>query len=276
MAGNDAISAIRLALLIDGDNVSAAYMPIIMREAGKLGTVAIRRIYGQFKSGKMKSWMKQIEDFGITPVNVSPLVHGKNATDMKLVIEAMDMLHGRHLDGVCIASSDGDFTPLAARIRASALAAYGFGAKKAPAAYKEEFEKFFECDTLLAAEKKVSPQGIPAGAPPSQRRQAAAAIATPAPAPRPVPAPAARPERRPAASIPLELRDKIFDAIDRAMGPDGRANVRAVGNAIRRVVPDFQSKDYGFGTTGTLVRSLPGIEVTKKGSDTYVSWKRTQ
>ena len=101
----------------------------------------------------MKSWMKHIDDFDLTAVNVSPLTRGKNATDMKLVIEAMDMLTGRQLDGVCIASSDGDFTPLAERIRASALSVFGFGAKKAPKGYKDAFDRFYECDTLLAAEK---------------------------------------------------------------------------------------------------------------------------
>ena len=145
-------AATKLALLIDGDNISATYQPLIMREAEQRGTVAIRRIYGQFKSGKMKSWLKHIDEFDLTAVNVSPLTHGKNATDMKLTIEAMDMLSGRQLDGICIASSDGDFTPLAARIRASALTVYGFGAKKAPKGYKEEFDRFYECDTLLAGE----------------------------------------------------------------------------------------------------------------------------
>jgi hypothetical protein len=138
-------AATKLALLIDGDNVSATYMPFIMREAGRIGAIAVRRIYGQFKSGKMKSWLKHIDEFELTAVNVSPLTRGKNATDMKLVIEAMDMLYGRQLDGVCIASSDGDFTPLAVRIRANAVACYGFGMKKAPAGYKAEFDHFFEC-----------------------------------------------------------------------------------------------------------------------------------
>ncbi len=150
----NAAAVTKLALLIDGDNVSATYMPLIMREAEMIGVVAIRRIYGQFKSGKMKSWLKQLDVFDLTPVNVSPLTRGKNATDMKLVIEAMDMLGGRGFDGFLIASSDGDFTPLVARIRASAVACYGFGMKKAPAAYKAEFDRFFECDTALAAEKK--------------------------------------------------------------------------------------------------------------------------
>ena len=179
MTNHAATAATKLALLIDGDNISATYLPLIMREAEKHGMIAVRRIYGQFKSGKMKSWMKHVDDFDLTPVNVSPLTKGKNATDMKLVIEAMDMLNGRQLDGICIASSDGDFTPLALRIRASALSVFGFGAKKAPKAYKDEFDRFYECDTLLAAEKAGQKQQQPA-----ERKPAAPAASKPAePAP---------------------------------------------------------------------------------------------
>ena len=268
-------AATKLALLIDGDNISATYLPLIMREAGKHGTVAVRRLYGQFKSGKMKSWMKHVEEFDLTPVNVSPLTSGKNATDMKLVIEAMDMLHGRQLDGVCIASSDGDFTPLAARIRGNALAVFGFGAKKAPAGYKAEFDRFYECDTLLAAGKKegsVRPAPARKAASPAAPRPRAgqrttvAAPRTPAAMP-PRAAPVAKSAR---AEIPVE---QVREAIDAAMGEDGRAHMRTVGNKLTRAVPGFTAKAYGYKTITDLVGALPGIELTKQGSDTFVRWK---
>ena len=269
-------AATKLALLIDGDNISATYMPLIMREAEQRGTVAIRRIYGQFKSGKMKSWLKHLDEFDLTAVNVSPLTRGKNATDMKLTIEAMDMLSGRQLDGICIASSDGDFTPLAARIRASALTVYGFGAKKAPKGYKEEFDRFYECDTLLAAEKKEG-----AGKPAPARRPASVA-----PKPRSAPRPAAAappkvavapqraaPPARPAkAEIPVA---QVMEAIDAAMTDEGYAPMRAVGNQLTRAIPGFAARAYGYKTITDLVGSLPGVQLTKQGSDTFVVWKPT-
>jgi hypothetical protein len=264
MPANDMTATIKLALLIDGDNVSAIYMPIIMREAGKLGAIAIRRIYGQFKSGKMNSWQKQIDDFNLTPVNVSPLVHGKNATDMKLVIEAMDIMNRRNLDGFCIASSDGDFTPLVSRIRHNALSVYGFGAKKAPAAYREEFERFYECDTLLAAEKKAASGVVQ----PLATRPAAVAPKSPPP-PKPL-------KQAAAPVVPSELREKIFEVIERTKGSDGLAHAGRLGHSIRQAIPDLRVKDYGFSTIITLVRKLPGVDVTKKGNDTYVSRKRDQ
>jgi len=275
----------KLALLIDGDNVSAAYMPLIMREAEKHGAVAVRRIYGQFKSGKMKSWQKHVEEFDLTPVNVSPLTRGKNATDMKLVIEAMDMLYGRQLDGMCIASSDGDFTPLAARIRGNAVACYGFGAKKAPAGYKAEFDRFYECDTLLAAEKKSAPRKA---APPAQKP---AAPPPPKAAPRqaaPGTAPSARVTRRIAAKTPspqqaapkarrsdarvasVPVAD-LLAAIDRKKDGSGWTHLRVLGSELVR--SGFSPREYHY-KVGSLVHSHSGvIELKKEGNETLVRRK---
>ena len=277
---NPATAATKLALLIDGDNISATYMPLIMREAEKIGVIAVRRIYGQFKSGKMKSWMKHVEAFDLTAVNVSPLTHGKNATDMKLVIEAMDMLNGRQLDGICIASSDGDFTPLAARFRASALSVLGFGAKKAPKAYKDEFDRFFECDTLLAAEKaepkqrqpaerKPAPPPAPKAADPApaRRRRKPPAKKTTAPAATAAAAPSTKATK---VELPVE---QVMDAIDAAMGDNGLAHMRMVGNKLTRAIPGFAAKTYGYRTITDLVSALPSVELTKQGSETYVRWK---
>ncbi len=284
MAHNPATAATKLALLIDGDNISATYMPLIMREAEQRGAVAIRRIYGQFKSGKMKSWEKHVDAFDLTAVNVSPLTRGKNATDMKLTIEAMDMLNGRQLDGICIASSDGDFTPLAERIRASAISVFGFGAKKAPRGYKDVFDRFYECDTLLAEEKaeekkrqKAEPKpAAPTATKPAEpartrRRRKAPAKKTPAPAATAAPAAAAS-TKATKAEIPVA---KVMEAIDAAMNDDGYAHMRTVGNKLTRAIPGFRAEAFGYKTITDLVGSLPGVQLTKRGSETYVVWKPT-
>jgi hypothetical protein len=268
----------KLALLIDGDNVSASYMPLIMREAELIGVVAIRRIYGQFKSGKMKSWLKQLETFDLTSVNVSPLTRGKNATDMKLVIEAMDMLNGRQLDGFLIASSDGDFTPLVARIRASAVACYGFGMKKAPAAYKAEFDRFFECDTALAAEKKAAPRrpAMPSPEPSSpapvraaSRQTSKPAVAksakrSPQPSPKPAPSKAA-PEMRPD-DIMLVPRDALLDAILKTRGDDGWSHFRDVGQQLSQK----GYKKSQFKLPALRRQYGDAFEVEQRGTEKYV------
>jgi len=246
MNGNGPRAVTKLALLIDGDNVSATYMPLIMREAAKIGAVATRRIYGQFKSGKMKSWQKHLKEYDLTPVNVSPLTRGKNATDMKLVIEAMDMLHGRQLDGFCIASSDGDFTPLAARIRGNAIAVYGFGAKKAPASYKTEFDRFYECDTLLAAEKEKK----------TPARRVTKSIAAKA-----VAGPASKQPPKPPRPSKLALPEaEILTAIDGTRRDDGWSHLSEIKKKLSEAIPDFKSGNYGYRQIGDLVLAAAGIE----------------
>jgi NYN domain/OST-HTH/LOTUS domain len=256
MTVNSAAGVVKLALLIDGDNVSATFMPLIMREAAGIGAVAVRRIYGQFKSGKMKSWLKHVDEYDLTPVNVSPLTRGKNATDMKLVIEAMDMLYGRQLDGFCIASSDGDFTPLAARIRGNAVAVYGFGAKKAPAGYKTEFDRFYECDTLLAAEKKNAPRRTSTPAVPDKptpRRESSAPKAAPV-------ARAPRRGRQPAAPKPPIPTAEILTAIEAVRESDGWSHLGSVSNQLRRAIRDFTPKNHGHSTLKRLIASVPEVE----------------
>ena len=211
-----------------------------------------------------------------------PLTRGKNATDMKLTIEAMDMLSGRQLDGICIASSDGDFTPLAVRIRASALAVFGFGAKKAPQGYKDAFDRFYECDTLLTAEKADEKQRQQ-----TDRKTAAKApkTAEPAPAPArkrraPAKKAAAKPESGPPATMapapppkdgkPEIPAAQVLAAIDAAAMASGRAHMRDVGNRLMRAIPGFSAKTYGYRTITDLVRAVPGLEFAKEGNDTFV------
>jgi len=280
---NQAANMVKLALLIDGDNVSATYMPLIEREAAKLGTLALRRIYGQFESGKMKSWLKHVDEYGLTPVNVSPLTRGKNATDLKLTIEAMDILLGRGLDGLCIASSDGDFTPLAERVRAAAVACYGFGMKKAPAGYKKTFDRFYECDTMLAAEKKparrtAAASDAPKPAAPAPLRAAArqppaprqAAVAGPAPQPaqptrRAQPPSSARPAQAARAEIPAHIVQAVLKIV-RAHG--GSATFRDIGNELPIEIPKFKAAAHGYGSPKAMLKALHGkhgLEVTEDG-----------
>jgi uncharacterized LabA/DUF88 family protein len=274
----NAAAMTKLAMLIDGDNVSASYMPMIMREAEAIGVVATRRLYGQFKTDRMKSWLKQLDIFDLTPVNVSPLTRGKNATDMKLVIEAMDMLNGRGFDGFVIASSDGDFTPLVARIRANAVACYGFGMKKAPAGYKAEFDRFFECDTVLAAEKKSAPRRAavatpkpaapaptPVRAAPRQPTAAPKAVATPRAA-TPVTTPAAPPPQESrrgrqsaAPKLPIPTAE-ILAAIEEVRESDGWSLLGSVSNQLRRRIKDFSPKKHGHSTLKKLVAAMPEVE----------------
>lgn len=234
MAQNEAMATTKLALLIDGDNVRCDFLPIIMREASAIGTVVIRRIYGHFASSTMRPWQGLLHEYALTPVHVPPSSKGKNATDMKLAIEAMDILHERHLDGFCLASSDSDFTTLASRIRENGLAVYGFGEKKSTAPYVAACDRFFYCDLLLEEKEGTRKQ---------QTTEKADALP----------------------------RSEILSAIEATAGDDGWAHLGAVGNILTKRMPDFDPRNFGYRKLSDLVGDVGGVELRRSEPSGVVS-----
>ena len=224
MADTEPNATKRLALLIDGDNIRAELLPIIIREASAIGTIAIRRLYGHFASASMTKWQLVLHEYALTPVHVPPTVKGKNATDMKLAVDAMDLLHQKKLDGFCIASSDSDFTTLASRIREDGLAVYGFGEKKSTAPYVAACDRFFYCDLLLDEEKTG------AGAK--------------------------------ASKIPLPVKE-ILSAIDDASADDGWAHLGEVGTILNKLMPDFDPRNYGYRKLSDLAADMKGVQLKR-------------
>ena len=225
MAGIDANTK-KLALLIDADNVRASFLPVIIREASAIGTITIRRVYGHFGSPTMAPWQKVLHDHALTPVHVPPASRGKNASDMKLAIEAMDLLHQKDLDGICIASSDSDFTALASRIREDGLAVYGFGEKKTTAPYVAACDRFFYCDLLLEQEQEQKEEK------PSKRK----------------------------AQLP---KAEILSAVDDASGDDGSARLGTVGQVLLKRMPDFDPRIYGYRKLSDLVADIADLELRR-------------
>ena len=123
---------LRLAVLIDADNASAAVIADILSEIASLGTASVKRVYGDFTTSSLSGWRKVLAEHAIQPVQQFRNTIGKNASDSALIIDAMDLLHTRELGGFCLVSSDSDFTRLATRIREDGLVVYGFGEEKTP------------------------------------------------------------------------------------------------------------------------------------------------
>lgn len=128
----DAPRSARLAVLIDADNARPAVIEGLLAEIAKYGVAGVRRIYGDWTTQNLSGWKEALLKHSIQPIQQFPNTVGKNATDSAMVIDAMDLLHSRRLDGVCIVSSDSDFTGLARRIREDGLLVIGFGEKKTP------------------------------------------------------------------------------------------------------------------------------------------------
>ena len=132
----------RLAVLIDADNASARYARRVFDAVGKLGEATVRRIYGDFSNGRLASWNAAVREFAIVQHQQPDHAKGKNASDIALVIDAMDLMYRERLDGFCLVSSDSDFTRLAQRLRDGAFRVYGFGEPKTPHAFRNACHRF--------------------------------------------------------------------------------------------------------------------------------------
>lgn len=137
-----------IALLIDADNVSFAKLPQILAELAKYGTPNIRRAYGDWTAPTLKGWTMQLHEYAIRPIQQFNYSAGKNAADMALVIDALELLYTQELAAFCIASSDADFTPLVTHLRASGRDVHGFGERKAPKPFVNACTTFLYLDTL--------------------------------------------------------------------------------------------------------------------------------
>ena len=136
----------KIAVFIDADNAPANKMDKVLSELARYGVVNIRKAYGNWKSAKLKAWEDILHDFAIQPIQQFDLTKGKNATDMALVIDVMDVLYTKNVDVICLVSSDCDFTPLVTRALADGKFVIGFGERKAPLAFVNSCSRFLYLD----------------------------------------------------------------------------------------------------------------------------------
>jgi hypothetical protein len=218
-----------LALLIDADNVDPKFYPEIMESLARLGTVMVRRAYGNPRTWNKKTLRDATLKHALTPVLVIPPIDTKDAADMRLAIDAVDLIHGGRLDGIAIASSDSDFATLATRIAESGLAVHGFGETKTPEPFRAACTTF----TVLVQ--------------PSARRAAAAPAPRPAPAKPAAPARPPAPRARGASKAPARAfpADEVLAAFDESVRDDGWARVGSVRTALARRIGGFDQRHYG-------------------------------
>ncbi|MDB5403088.1 MAG: hypothetical protein QOD93_1672 [Acetobacteraceae bacterium] len=235
----------RLAVLIDADNAPPQIAPGLFEEIAKLGEASVRRIYGDFSGTRLKSWADHLSAHAIIPHQNFANTPGKNASDIALVIDAMDLLHSGRFDGFCLVSSDSDFTRLAARIREQGVDVYGFGEQKTPSSFRQACKRFFYTENLLP------PPPAPAKA---------------APPPKPAkPEKSEKPEAKPVrvmepVSAGLELLHK---AVVQLADDDGWARLDTVGTYILTLAPDFDTRSYGHSKLSNLVTKSGQFEVRR-------------
>ena len=234
----------RLAVLIDADNAPASIVDALFDEIASLGEASIRRIYGDFSGTRQRRWQEVLNRHAINAVQQFNYTTGKNASDITLVIEAMDLLHQERVDGFCLVSSDSDFTRLASRIREQGLIVYGFGEEKTPEAFRNACNRFIYIENLGLAkqdEPPLAPDALSA-----------------------VPLPDLRPPRRSAAdAVPL-----VQKAMAQMSVENGWHDLGVLGQILGNLYPDFDPRTYGSAKLSTLVRKSGAFRDRKRADGT--------
>jgi uncharacterized LabA/DUF88 family protein len=249
-----------IALLIDADNASHAAIDPVLTVLAELGQVNIRRAYGNWRKTSLKGWVDKMHRYGIEPQQQFDLTKGKNATDMKMVIDALDLLYGGRVHGFGIMSSDSDFMPLAMRIRQDGLPVYGFGGAKTPEAFRQACTRFIDVNALIKAEKKESERSRPGR---ESRAQATAGSGAEAAAP-------AASASATNGQIDDELLNLLVDAYNAAKRDEnGFAKLSEVGQRAGNR-SSFDTRNYGFTRLSDLIAEVPNFSIDRRKDGVWV------
>jgi len=220
----------RLAVLIDADNASAKIADGLFEEIAKIGEASVRRIYGDFSNARSRGWADILSKHAIIPQQQFAYTTGKNASDITLVIDAMDLLHSGRFDGFCLVSSDSDFTRLASRMREQGADVYGFGAQKTPESFRQACRRFIYTENLL-----------PAAATPNAETPSRTVALQPR-----------------SAAIPI-----LKKAISQIESEDGWVPLGQVGSQLSNLFSDFDVRSYGHSKLSDLVRKTEAFDIEK-------------
>ena len=218
-----------VALLIDADNASPDTLDPVLTVLAELGTVNIRRAYGNWEKPALKGWAKIVHLHAIEPHQQFDVTKGKSATDMKMLIDAMDLLYGGRVGGFGIMSSDSDFMPLAMRIRQDGLPVYGFGGAKTPLSFQNACTRFIDVNALRAANAEPSADSAPAAA----------------------------------RTVDDELVKILGDAWKSSKRDEyGFASLREVGKLAGNR-SSFDARSYGYASLSDLIQAIPNFQVDR-------------
>ena len=263
-----------VALLIDADNASWHTIDPVLTVLAELGTVNVRRAYGNWTKPALKGWQEMTVKHGIEPQQQFDLTKGKNATDMKMTIDAMDLLFRGRVGAFGIMSSDSDFMPLAMRIRQDGLPVYGFGSAKTPEAFKQACTRFIDVDALARA---TAPQPVSVPAPaldPASKPVTASAKAagkptttekaSPTPPADPLPLPPAINGDKPKQAVDEDLLKLLIDAYDAGKRDErGYVSISAMGQLAGNR-SSFDARNYGYRRLSDLIQAVPNFQTERR------------
>ncbi len=227
---------LKLAVLIDGDNIPSAYVKEMMAEIAKYGNPTIKRIYGDWTKPYLSKWKNVLLENAITPIQQYGYTVGKNATDSAMIIDAMDILYSEKVNGFCIVSSDSDFTRLATRLREAGMKVFGIGEKKTPEPFIVACDKFIYIEILKNQSEENGSE--------SEKNKPAVKSSIDKITPK----------------VIRLIASTIYDLAD----DDGWAFLGDVGNLLQKKQPNFDSRNYGFFKLTPLIKSIKSFEVEER------------
>jgi hypothetical protein len=237
----------KIAVLIDADNVSEKYIKYIFDEISNHGIPTYKRIYGDWTKPQLAAWKNILLNYSITPIQQYSYTTGKNSTDSALIIDAMDILYSKNVDGFCIVSSDSDFTRLAARLREAGMYVVGMGEKKTPTPFIAACEKFKYLEVLASmATKPAEPAAV------KEKQE----------------------ETKPGILGIDKLIEVIRTIITEISDEDGWAFLGELGSILNKRYPDFDTRNYGYAKLTPFVSSLKQFDIkTVKTSNPSINLK---
>jgi len=244
----------RIALLIDADNSPSSKIEVILTELSTFGVTNVRRAYGNWKKSELRGWEEKLHEHAIRPMQQFDYSKGKNASDIAMVIDALELLYTDHPDAFGIVSSDADFTPLVMHLRAKGAAVYGFGAQKTPEPFVNACSRFLYLDRLGATDVSDAPEPV----------SAAGSGATEHDLPSIKPAQPLRvptDQLRKDAKLLSMLRASVIACEDE----DGWAKVGAVGTHLSNRA-SFDPRNYGYATLTKLLVATEAFNLRDEGT----------
>lgn len=239
---------LRLAVLIDADNIPYGYIKGMLDEIAKIGIPTIKRIYGDWTKDTVKGWKPALLEHAITPVQQYSYTTGKNATDSAMIIDAMDILHNQNVDGFCLVSSDSDFTRLATRLRESGMLVVGIGERKTPSPFIVACDKFIYIEIIAKSENRVKEKEAPQN---NNTKVVPENVSTVQ-----------------FESIDKETLKLLKNTVEDLADDSGWAFLGDVGNLIMKKKSDFDPRNYGYPKLTPLLQSLNKIfEIDQRSVD---------
>lgn len=240
------LSDLRLAVLIDADNVSYKYVKEMMEEVARYGTPTIKRIYGDWTQSTASGWKKVLLENAITPIQQYRYTTGKNATDSAMIIDAMDILFEDKVDGFCIVASDSDYTRLALRLRESGKKVLGIGEKKTPQPFIAACDKFIYLEIIA---KHAEPEEKKEKEEKGKKK------------------PTAKKQEQKVSKLDRKFVKLLRSSVEDVADENGWAFLGDVGNMLLKKQPSFDSRNYGFSKLCPLIRSTGLFEIDQRDTN---------